>query len=713
MRFVLAKANLKSKEMRSVRKTRVILFVSLIFVIAFTLVAGSFVVSPMPALAHDGNPHLVKTFPGPDGKDIDEVVFPSKPPVDKIKQSIDLPPTGTGVNYISSDLVPAFDWSYGCSATSASMLFGYYDRNNYPNMYTGIKNGGVCPLPTVADNVWGYTSYPEAGLVYECPLSATHQGIEDRPVKGHVDDYWIDYNNNSRDPYIADKWQQHASDSVGDFMGTNQSAWHNSDGSTTFYFSPTGDPLVDFTGKESQGYRDGAHGMKLFAESRGYTVTTTFNQYIQGQGSDPTKGFTFANYKSEIDAGRPVLIQVEGHTMLGFGYNTTDSVIYLHDTWDFSDHQMTWGGSYLYSPTQSLQHYGVTVFQLTPVNPALTVTINQAAGQADPTNGSPINFTVVFSENVTDFSAADVTLSSGTAVLTGSATTYNVAVSGMAQGVLSASLAAGVAHNATGNPNNASISTDNAVTYYVPPPTVAGLSSSSGPTAGGTSVTISGDNFTGATQVKFGSDNATSFTFDNDTQITATSPAGTGTVDVTVTTTGGTSAASSADQFTYTVDVDINVTLQGGGRPDAGWVVPLTVKFFDNSTGVPGTILYTFTENTTKSGSTAIVQTSGILPGTYDISAVTSHCLTNVKNGVVITAPLTAIDLGTLLEGNADDNDIINITDFGVLAASYGKSSGDSGYDARADFDRNGIINIADFGLLAANYGKIAPVEVP
>ena len=40
----------------------------------------------------------------------------------------------------------------------------------------------------------------------------------------------------------------------------------------------------------------------------------------------------------------------------------------------------------------------------------LTVTINQAAGQADPTNGSPINFTVVFSEAVTDFTAGDVTL---------------------------------------------------------------------------------------------------------------------------------------------------------------------------------------------------------------------------------------------------------------------------------------------------------------
>ena len=38
-----------------------------------------------------------------------------------------------------------------------------------------------------------------------------------------------------------------------------------------------------------------------------------------------------------------------------------------------------------------------------------TVTINQAAGQADPTNASPINFTVVFSEPVTDFATGDVT----------------------------------------------------------------------------------------------------------------------------------------------------------------------------------------------------------------------------------------------------------------------------------------------------------------
>src|SRR5437879_1987520 len=39
------------------------------------------------------------------------------------------------------------------------------------------------------------------------------------------------------------------------------------------------------------------------------------------------------------------------------------------------------------------------------------VTINQAAGQADPTGSSPINFSAVFTEPVSGFSGAGVTLS--------------------------------------------------------------------------------------------------------------------------------------------------------------------------------------------------------------------------------------------------------------------------------------------------------------
>ena len=49
-----------------------------------------------------------------------------------------------------------------------------------------------------------------------------------------------------------------------------------------------------------------------------------------------------------------------------------------------------------------------------PDTTAPTVTINQAAGQSDPTSASPISFTAVFSEAVSGFTAADVAIS-GTA----------------------------------------------------------------------------------------------------------------------------------------------------------------------------------------------------------------------------------------------------------------------------------------------------------
>jgi hypothetical protein len=88
--------------------------------------------------------------------------------------------------------------------------------------------------------------------------------------------------------------------------------------------------------------------------------------------------------------------------------------------------------------------------------------------------------------------------------------------------------------------------------FEFPGPTVTGITPSSGPATGGTSVTITGSNLAGASGVSFGLTPAASFTVDSASQITATSPPGSGTVDVTVTTPRETSATSPADQFSYT-----------------------------------------------------------------------------------------------------------------------------------------------------------------
>ena len=101
-----------------------------------------------------------------------------------------------------------------------------------------------------------------------------------------------------------------------------------------------------------------------------------------------------------------------------------------------------------------------------------TVTIAQAAGQADPTTTSPINFTATFGETVTGFAANDISFAGSTvggtltAVVTGTGATYNVAVSGMTTaGNVVVSVLAGAATDAAGNLSLGSTSTDNSVAY--------------------------------------------------------------------------------------------------------------------------------------------------------------------------------------------------------------------------------------------------------
>lgn len=67
------------------------------------------------------------------------------------------------------------------------------------------------------------------------------------------------------------------------------------------------------------------------------------------------------------------------------------------------------------------------------------------------------------------------------------------------------------------------------------------ISPNQGSSGGGTLVTITGTNLSGATAVHFGTRSATSVTNVSPTQVTAVSPSGNGVVGVTVTTPGGTS----------------------------------------------------------------------------------------------------------------------------------------------------------------------------
>jgi len=131
---------------------------------------------------------------------------------------------------------------------------------------------------------------------------------------------------------------------------------------------------------------DGTYGRKLFYEARGYTVGSCYNQKTDNQA---VGGFSFVQFKAEIDASRPVMLNLDGHTIVGVGYNdaTTPKTVYIHDTWDYLTHEMPWGG--VYSGMTLLSVSIVTVQMAGPV----TTTI--PASTTIPTTSIPTTTTSI------------------------------------------------------------------------------------------------------------------------------------------------------------------------------------------------------------------------------------------------------------------------------------------------------------------------------
>jgi hypothetical protein len=157
-------------------------------------------------------------------------------------------------------------------------------------------------------------------------------------------------------------------------------------------------------------------------------------------------------------------------------------------------------------------------------------------------------------------------------------------------------------------------------------PTVTGVFPSSGPDAGGATVTVIGSHFTGASAVKFNTTAASSFTVLSDTALTVTAPAGTLTVDITVTTPSGTSSTSSADHYTYNATSAPTVSGRDTPSGSAGTVVVVTGTNFSTASAVKfGNYTATFViDSDTQITAVAPVQPSGTVDITVTNYATTS-----------------------------------------------------------------------------------------
>ncbi|MEU4341558.1 IPT/TIG domain-containing protein [Nocardia sp. NPDC023852] len=154
---------------------------------------------------------------------------------------------------------------------------------------------------------------------------------------------------------------------------------------------------------------------------------------------------------------------------------------------------------------------------------------------------------------------------------------------------------------------------------YLTLPALIALSPLAGPVAGGTTVTLTGTGFTGATAVSFGATPATSFTVNSDTQITAVAPAGTGVVQVAVTTPGGT---SSGVFYTYVALPTIGIPVPAAGPTAGGTSVIIPGAALTTTDSVTfGGVLASFTVN---SDTQLVAVTPPGAAGAVDIGVTTA-----------------------------------------------------------------------------------------
>jgi len=198
-------------------------------------------------------------------------------------------------------------------------------------------------------------------------------------------------------------------------------------------------------------------------------------------------------------------------------------------------------------PTMSINNPTITEGNSGTVNLTFTVTLSTASGKTVTVNYATADGTATTANS-------DYVTKSGTITFNPSVTSldFTVTINGDTANEPNET----IFMNLT-SPTNATISdaqgsgtiiNDDAAAPTVT--TVTSISPTSGPTAGGTAVTITGTNLSGATSVTLGGTAATSVTVVNATTITATTPAGTaGNANVVVTTPGGSGTGSGL--FTY------------------------------------------------------------------------------------------------------------------------------------------------------------------
>ena len=277
--------------------------------------------------------------------------------------------TESNGDVILAQIMPEAEYMYGCTPTAVAMILGYYDLYGYRG--TSLSNmieGDVDPKSRGTDgnayNMNAFDTVLGRAIATESFVSRFHavKGKETTPKQE------LKYTFKSDNRTInTDVW-----DCIADYLGTGQ-YWRGNDNLSTtvsycsledLYRNDTTTEITSGSTKRTVRYIDTSmmYGLDLYVQSRGYTM----DYEISGSYLVDTAGgdFTFADYMKEIDSGRPVMISIEGHSMVGYGYNADTQEIIFDDCY-VSGKRMKWTGTYRFDKVdrrlQSITVIGINV----------------------------------------------------------------------------------------------------------------------------------------------------------------------------------------------------------------------------------------------------------------------------------------------------------------------------------------------------------------
>lgn len=218
-------------------------------------------------------------------------------------------------------------------------------------------------------------------------------------------------------------------------------------------------------------------------------------------------------------------------------------------------------------------------------------------------------------------------------------------------------------------------------------PVVTSINPATGPASGGTSVTITGAGFIGASAVSFGGSGGTSVSVTDDTSLTVTNPSGAGTVDVTVTTAGGVSSTTQADQFTYIPAPTIDTVSPTSGSTMGGESITISGSNFAGVTDVKfGTTSASIGSSTDTSIS---VTTPAGSSGAVDVSVTTPSGTTTASNAFTYVTPTPSISFISPNYGATAGGEVVTIVGTGLTGTTSVMFGPNAGTDITVNSDEN------------------------